>query len=137
MTTEHSPLAPTPQFPERAHTYYGIKRSDEPGQQKGRLRFEEGIGTDTDVPSDFTTGAMQGFVPAPGRPNHNRPVWIKPPEETMKQRAHVGSAAWPEAPEFLGGFARGASHEGEQRYIMDVRSGGHQERPNYAKVREA
>jgi hypothetical protein len=101
-----------------------------PGQE-GPLRFQEGVATDTDVPNEFSKGAMQGYTSAPGRPNHNLNVYEKYPEETMRERAHVGSAAWIEAPTFLGEFAHGAfTDHGEIRYEEVIRSGSHQQRFN-------
>ncbi|MGD6750353.1 hypothetical protein [Streptomyces sp. BH105] len=125
-------LAPTPSFPEKGTYDYGVKHGAN-ASRRGRLRFEEGIATDTDIPDEFGKGVMQGYQTAPGRNNHNKNVFEKPAAETMRERAHVGSAAWPEAPEFLGGFVHGAGHAAEQRFEMAVRDGHHQERPNYAR----
>ncbi|HEY1646012.1 MAG TPA: hypothetical protein VGF75_06675, partial [Candidatus Saccharimonadales bacterium] len=77
--------------------------------RRGPLRFEEGIATDTDVPSDFTFGAMQGYRTAPGRPNHNLNVFEKPAAETMQQRAHLGSAAWLDSAGMTGEFMHGVN----------------------------
>lgn len=115
MADERSPIAPLDSYRERQGTYYERKTADN-DVRRGPLRFEEGIGTDTDVPNDFRTGVMQGYVPAPGRPNHNKNVYEKYPEETMKQRAHVGSASWVEAPTFLGEFAHGSGTAAELHY---------------------
>ena len=85
-------IAPDPKFPERTGTVYDRKVSPATSGQRGPLRFEEGIATDTDVPQEFTKGAMQGYMPAAGRPNRNAPVHTKTAEETMREqigRAHV------------------------------------------------
>ena len=71
---------------------------------KGPLRFEEGVATDTDIPMEFGKGAYADgagtvFTGWPG----------KSPEETMRERAHVGSASWIEAPVSLNEFVQGAS----------------------------
>jgi len=80
---------------------------------------------------------MQGYIAAPGRPNRNANVFEKWPEETMAQRAHVGSAAWIEAPTFLGEFAQGAfTDHGEVRYEMAVRDGMRYQRPNATVVED-
>jgi len=122
-------LAPAPQFPERISATYEEKIAPSIPGNRGPLRFEEGIGTDTDVPNEFTKGVLQGYVTAPGRPNHNANVYEKFPEETMAERAHVGSASWVEAPTFLGEFAHGAfSQNAEQHYEQVDRSGGRYER---------
>lgn len=129
-----SGLAPNPGFPERVGTTYETKVGVN-GARRGPLRFEEGIATDTDVPSDFTVGVMQGYQTPPGHPNHNANVYEKYPEETMRQRAHMGSAAWVEAPTFLGEFAHGANNQlSAIRYEQVDRSGGRYERLNPANV---
>lgn len=71
---------------------------------KGPLRFEEGVATDTDVPAEFGKGAYGDAVGtvAAGWP-------VKSPEETTRERAHVGSASWIEAPSCLNEFVQGAS----------------------------
>jgi len=47
----------------------------------------------------------------------------------MAERAHVGSAAWIEAPTFLGEFAHGAfTQNAEQHYEQVDRMGGRYER---------
>ena len=131
-----SNIAPTPAFPERVGAVYERKIADNVGR-RGPLRFEEGLATDTDIPTDFQTGAMQGYATAPGRSNHNANVFEKWPEETMKERAHVGSAAWVEAPTFLGEFAGAAFNESAGIVYERVdRSGGRYERINPATVQD-
>jgi len=124
-------IGPAPQFPERAPQNYDRKFSPATPGQEGPLRFQEGITTDTDVPSEFAKGAMQGYLSAPGRPNRNANVYEKPAEETMRERAHVGSAAWIEAPTFLGEFAGAAfSDHGDVRYEEVIRTGARYQRIN-------
>ena len=128
-------LAPDPMFPERAPQVYERKFSPATPGGRGPLRFEEGVATDTDVPNDFQVGAMQGYVTPPGRINHNQNVYEKYPEETMRERAHVGSAAWVEAPTFLGEFVQGSFTDfAEVRYEEVVRSGARQARINPSVV---
>lgn len=127
-------LAPNPQYPERVGTVYEEKFGQNV-TRRGPLRFEEGVATDTDVPNEFTKGVMQGYVTAPGRPNHNQNVYEKFPEETMAERAHVGSAAWVEAPTYLGEFAHGSfSDFATVTYEAVQRSGAHYTRINPAQV---
>lgn len=127
---ESSPLAPGPRFPERVTSDYETKIGVNTAR-RGPLRFEEGVATDTDVPSDFQLGIMQGYMTAPGRPNHNMNVFEKWPEETMRERAHMGSAAWPEAPTFIGEFAHGTyTQAAEQKFEQVDRSGGRYMRMN-------
>ena len=127
-------LAPNPGFPEHVTNVYEEKIGVN-ATRRGPLRFEEGVATDTDVPSEFTKGAMQGYITAPGRPNHNANVYEKSPEETMAERAHVGSAAWVEAPTYLGEFAHGSFNDyAAQKYEMTDRSGGRYERLNASTV---
>ena len=122
-------ISPAPQFPERAPQIYERKGAGNV-TRRGPLRFEEGIATDTDVPTDFQKGMMSGAATAPGRPNRNAPVWQKSAAETLSERAHVGSAAWVEAPTFLGEFAHGTyTDRAEQMIETVVRSGGRQQRP--------
>jgi hypothetical protein len=128
-------LAPNPGFPERISTTYEAKIAPSIPSNRGPLRFEEGIGTDTDVPNEFLKGALQGYTTAPGRPNHNANVYEKSPQETMSERAHVGSAAWVEAPTFLGEFAHGVHNDfAAQVYEQVDRSGGRYERLNASRV---
>lgn len=75
---------------------------------KGPLRFEEGVATDTDVPSEFGRGAY-GDTAGDGRGRSF--TVIKPPAETMREKAHVGSATWIEAPSVLSEFVQGASSD--------------------------
>jgi hypothetical protein len=121
-------IAPAPRFPERAPNLYERKLADNP-VRRGPLRFEEGIATDTDIPTDFQKGMMQGMAVTPGRSNRNAPVWQKSAAETLSERAHVGSAAWVEAPTFLGEFAHGSFTDyAEQTVETVVRSGGRTQR---------
>ena len=121
-------LAPNPQFPEKGpHTYEMKEAGNE--TRRGPLRFEEGIATDTDVPNDFQTGIMSGYAAAAGRPNRNAPVHTKTAAETMQARAHVGSAAWTEAPTFLAEFSHGSFTDyAEQNVEVVARSGGRTQR---------
>lgn len=127
-------LAPAPQYPERGTPVYEEKYGEN-APRRGPLRFEEGIATDTDVPNEFAKGVMQGYNTAPGRANHNANVYEKPAQETMAERTHMGSAAWVEAPTFLGEFAHGTNNDfAAQRYEQVDRSGGRYERYNPACV---
>jgi len=129
-------IAPAPQFPERGPQAYEVKGAGN-AERRGPLRFEEGIATDTDVPTDFQKGIQSGFAAAPGRPNRNAPVWQKPAAETLSERAHVGSASWIEAPTFLGEFAHGSfSQNAEQTVETKVVSGGRAQRLNPTVVND-
>jgi hypothetical protein len=130
-------IAPDPKFPEKTGTMYDRKMSPATPGQRGPLRFEEGLATDTDIPNEFSTGAMQGYMPASGRPNRNAAVHTKTAEETMRERAHVGSAAWVEAPAHLSEFSSGGfADHGDNRFEQVVRSGAHQQAGNPAVVRD-
>ena len=129
-------IAPSPQFPERAPHNYEVKGADN-ATRRGPLRFEEGIATDTDVPNEFQKGMMQGYIPAAGRPNRNANVFEKPAAETLAERAHVGSAAWVEAPTFLGEFAHGPHNDYAAQTIETVvRSGGRTQRTSATVVND-
>jgi hypothetical protein len=74
--------------------------------RRGPLRFEEGVATDTDIPNDFGAGAYGD----PGGDARGRPFVVrKDPSETMRERAHMGSSSWIEAPTMLSDFVIGAS----------------------------
>ena len=129
-------IGPAPMFPERAPQAYERKLTGNE-ERRGPLRFEEGIATDTDVPNDFQKGMMQGYVPAPGRPNHNANVFEKPAAETLAERAHVGSASWVEAPTFLGEFAHGTMNDYSAQVIeTKVVSGGRSQRQSATVVND-
>ena len=129
-------ISPAPQFPERSPQNYERKGADN-AMRRGPLRFEEGIATDTDVPNDFQVGMASGAATMPGRPNRNAPVWQKTAAETMSERAHVGSAAWVEAPTFLGEFAHGTMNDYSAAQIETVaRSGGRQQRQSATVVND-
>lgn len=130
-------IAPVPQFPEKVGATYERKFSPATPGLRGPLRFEEGVATDTDVPNDFQLGLDQGYDTPAGRPNHNANVFEKLPQETMKERAHVGSAAWVEAPTYLGEFAQGSFGDHSQVVIEEaIRSGARYGRMNPASVQD-
>lgn len=125
-------LAPAPQVPSQQSTVYEVKQAPDMPGGRGPLRFEEGLATDGDIMPEFVNGMRQGYVDD-GR-GHNRNVYEKFAEETMRERIHVGSASWVEAPTYLQGFLGGSSDEAEQRYIMTSNPGSHQMRRNAAQV---
>ena len=135
MQENTSPLAPAPGAPEVVSSFYERKDGVN-AARRGPLRFEEGIATDTDVPNDFVLGVRQGTMPAPGRPNHSANVYEKYPDETMRERAHLGSASWVEAPTYLQQFAAGTSPEAEQKYIQTMVDGSGYRRRNAAQVND-
>jgi hypothetical protein len=106
--------------------------------QRGPLRFEEGVASDTDVPNDFAIGAYADTSSAPGRANHNNPDMVfKPAEQTMAERAHVGSASWIEAPSVLGEFVQGVvAGDGMPQFERSFNSGAHMNRPSAVRVND-
>ena len=128
-------LAPNPGFPERQGNVYEMKVTDN-ADRRGPLRFQEGVTTDTDVPTDFQKGMQQGSAMAAGRPNRNAPVWQKPAAETLSERAHVGSASWIEAPTFLGEFAHGSFARNSEQQIETKMSMGRTMRQNPTTVND-
>jgi hypothetical protein len=97
-------------------------------QRVGPLRFEEGLATDTDVPDDFQQGMADGYMTGPGSPNHNNvEMQFKHADQTMKERAHVGSASWVDAPSVLREFVGGVT-EPPIVFPDVMRSGGRYER---------
>ena len=67
-------VAPAPLFPEVAGNIFERTMGPDIPGQRGSLRFEEGVATDTDVPNDFAIGSYVDTSPVPGRPNHNNPA---------------------------------------------------------------
>jgi hypothetical protein len=129
-------IAPDPKFPEKGDNVYEMKAAGN-ATRRGPLRFEEGIATDTDVPNDFEKGIASGSAVAPGRPNRNAPVWQKSADETMQERAHVGSAAWIEAPTFLSEFSHGSFTDyAEQKVEVVARTGGRTQRTSPTVVND-
>jgi hypothetical protein len=129
-------IAPVPMYPERSpNTFQRQMAPGIPGN-RGPLRFQEGVMTDTDVPMDFGIGAYEDTAPSPMRMNHNNPeMFYKYPEETMRERAHMGSATWIEAPALLSDFV-GGSMDGDSmpEFTLMMNDGGHQARPNKTVV---
>lgn len=127
-------VAPNPMFPERDRAAVMFERDMAPSipGNKGPLRFEEGVATDTDVPNDFAVGAYSDTASSQMRMNHNNPeMFYKHPEDTMQERAHVGSASWIEAPALLSDFVTGAmAGDGMPTFEREMNSGAHMNRPN-------
>lgn len=133
MADAGSPLAPTNPYPERVTNTFEAKVAPAQAGTVGPTRFEEGLATDPAVPGNFVLGIRQGYETGP-RPNINKNVYEKLPQETMAERMHPGSAAWTSAPLRLGAFAEGTSAEAERRYVAVARSGGKQNARNEAEV---
>ncbi len=123
-------VSPAPMFPEKFSPVF--ERSMAPGYagNAGPNRFEEGVATDTDVPNDFQRGAY-GDTAGNSRGLPTPEMFFKYPEETMRERAHVGSATWIEAPSVLSEFVQGSmAGDGMPQFEMDMNSGGRMARPN-------
>lgn len=129
-------VAPNPMFPERTPNVFERAMAPSIPMNRGPKRFYEGVATDTDVPRDFGQGAMSDTAPSPMRMNHNNPeMFYKYPEQTMRERAHVGSASWIEAPAMLGDFVQGSmSGDGMPSFEYAYNSGGRANRPAAARV---
>ena len=96
-------------------------------RRRGPLRFEEGIALDTDVPNDFRLGAY-------GDTANERPVTTrKDPATTQRERVHMGSSTWIEAPSLLGEFVQGA-HMFGGGFEREMGSEARIHRPNRACV---
>ena len=102
--------------------------------RRGPLRFEEGVATDTDIPNDFG----QGGYGDPGGDGRGRPfTCVKDPGTTMRERAHVGSATWIEAPTMLQDFVVGASiGQGPPQFELELGSEQRLIRINPANVQD-
>lgn len=129
-------IAPVPMFPEKSPTMFERGFAPSIPMNKGPLRFEEGVASDTDVPYDFSRGAYGDTAPSPLRQNHTNPeMFFKYAEETMRERAHVGSASWIEAPEVLGEFVQGSMAGNYQpQFEYSYNTGAHMNRPNATVV---
>ena len=131
-------VSPAPMFPERGRNEIMFEREYAPSipGNKGPLRFEEGVATDTDVPNDFAKGAYEDTAPSPMRMNQNNPeMFYKHAADTMRERAHVGSASWVEAPSVLSEFVEGAmAGDDMPKWEYSYNSGGHMNRPNVTVV---
>jgi hypothetical protein len=126
-------IAPAPGFPEVAPYTYERKLAPSIPGNRGPLRFEEGLATDTDVPDDFQRGMIEAGRPAAGG-GVNPDTQYKHADEVMRERAHVGSAAWVDSPMCLGGFAAGAGEGNRIEYVEEDRSGRRYDYLNAAVV---
>lgn len=125
-------ISPAPMYPERTPNMFQRQMAAGIPGNRGPNRFQEGVMTDTDVPRDFGQGAYADTAPSPLRQNHNNPeMFYKYPEQTMQERAHMGSSAWIEAPALLGDFVQGSmSGDMMPQFEMVYNNGMHQARPN-------
>lgn len=127
MTMDFGPPgthAPVPQYPEKPRHAY-LHTFGENRARRGALRFQEGVETDMDIPSNFVEGVTAGNMV-----NLTHRKW---PEETLRERAHVGSASWIEAPSMLDHFVVGSGEE-PQRTNYEFRDGTRQQRWNPVNV---
>jgi hypothetical protein len=131
MTT----YAPQNIYPEASRNVFETKMAPSIPGNRGPLRFEEGVATETDVPQDFQLGAYGDTAgDRRGRPAAE-PMFYKHAADTMRERAHIGSASWIESPEVLGDFVQGSmSGDNQPTFEYAYNSGMHQERPNAARV---
>lgn len=129
-------IAPQNPYPEAMRNVFERVMAPSIPGNRGPQRFQEGIESDTDVPNDFMQGAYMDTAPSPMRMNHNnREMFFKYPEQTMQERAHVGSASWIEAPGVLADFVTGTvAGDGMPKFEMVGNSGMHMNRPNPVRV---
>lgn len=130
------PIAPQNPYPEAQQTVFERNMAPSIPMNRGPLRFEEGTAMEAEVTTDFGQGAYGDTAPAPTRVNHaNRNALYKPAEQTMRERAHVGSASWIEAPDVLSDFVTGAvAGDGMPQFELAQNSGMHMNRPNPVRV---
>lgn len=129
-------VAPQNPYPEAMRNVFERTVAPSIPMNRGPLRFEEGVAVETEVTMDFGQGAYGDTAPAPTRQNHANPAALyKPAEQTMQERAHVGSASWIEAPEVLSDFVQGSmSGDGMPTFEIVANSGMHMNRPNPVRV---
>lgn len=114
-------------YPDSSVQYETVTADNQ--RRRGPLRFEEGLVTDTDIPNEFRRGAY-------GDQGTAEQGWpTKSPGETMRERAHVGSASWIDAPSLLSEFVQGA-HGGPNSFEHETNPGTIQRRPNRAVVND-
>lgn len=106
---------------------------------RGPLRFEEGIATETEVPMDFGIGAYRDTAGnRRGLPEIE--TFYKRANVTMQERAHIGSASWIEAPdvltEFVEGTQSGDAGSVEGGWERAFNSGGMTKRPSHVAVND-
>lgn len=130
MTT----FAPQNPFPEKGTPVFERKNAPSITGNRGPLRFEEGVATETDIPQDFRKGAYEDTAPD-SRGHARSEMFYKHADETQRERAHIGSASWIEAPEVLGDFVQGAtSGDHAPSFEYAYNSGMRQARPNPVRV---
>lgn len=129
-------ISPAPGFPERAPNVFERGYGSESRFPGGPRRFEEGVATDTDVPSDFARGAYGDTAPYSAQGADTNPEHVfKRANETVRERAHVGSSSWVEAPSVLSEFVDGASAgQGMPEFQMTRNPGTHMNRPAAARI---
>ena len=131
-------VAPMNIFPEQNRNVFERSMAPSIPGNRGPLRFEEGIATDTDVPNDFGRGAYFDTAPSRFSPNQactETESVFKRANETMRERAHVGSASWVEAPEVLQEFVQGSmAGDGMPMFDITYNSGYIMKRPSAAAV---
>jgi len=132
------PIAPMNPFPERGRSEIVFEGGVGSERRFGNapVYFEEGVARDTDVPNDFARGAYQDTAPiSPTKAWQHPETFVKTAAETMQERAHVGSAAWVEAPSVLSEFAEGAGQGfGRPEFAVVNNPGVTMRRTNAAKI---
>lgn len=129
-------IAPPNPYPEAQRNVFERTMGPEITGNRGPLRFQEGVWNEAPVQVDFGQGAYGDTSSASPRGNLPNPAALyKPAEQTMQERAHVGSASWIEAPAVLSEFVQGAvAGDGIPTFEMTFNSGSHMNRPNPTRV---
>lgn len=130
-------IAPVPRgVPENGAPLYERKMAPSNPGVRGPLRYEEGLATDVNVPNDFERGATEALRPAAtGANDIERETQFKHAAETMRERAHPGSASWTDSPTFRSEFAAEANADtSTPSYTQVDRSGGRYQRRNVARI---
>lgn len=133
-------IAPAPKQPEKYRTsvFETVHAPSKTGN-KGSVLFYEGTATEAGVPQDFHQGAVadtQGV--SPNMAWQGVETVYKRAEQTTRERAHIGSASWIEAPQLLSDFVEGtqSGDRGTQvgGWERAFNSGGYQKRPSAVRV---
>lgn len=133
-------IAPSNIPPEKFRTsVFQTVTPSQPSPKKGPLRFEEGTENAPFIQSDFQRGRVadtQG-LDANKSMQGVETVYKRAPD-TLRERAHLGSASWVEAPavlsEFKDGLDDGKDGTAVGGWTRAFNSGVYQKRPAVSKI---
>lgn len=130
-------ISPAPKHPEKFAPVFERVTAPSKTGNKGVVHFYEGVATETGVPQDFRQGSVAD-THGDSRGHQTVETFFKRADQTTRERAHMGSASWIEAPALLGDFVSGTK-SGDQGTAVGgweraFNSGGYQKRPSAVRV---